>query len=98
MTRILATLALLAAAAFMVLPSSASAAPQSNGIEMDRSATAPTDISAHRRRAYRRYHHGTPYYGAYAAPYPYYAYSYYRPYAYREWYWGPRIFRYGPWW
>jgi hypothetical protein len=33
-------------------------------------------------------------------PYPYY-YSYnagYRSYPYRDWYWGPRLFPYGPWW
>jgi hypothetical protein len=97
MARILATFALFAAAAFMALSSPASAASRSkSGAESDHAATAPTDISAHRRRVDRRYYYGAPHYGAYA--YPYYAYGYHRPNPYREWYWGPRIFRYGPWW
>jgi hypothetical protein len=105
MTRILATFALLAATTFMVPPSSADAAPQSaRGVETDRAATAPTDVSAQRRRVYRQGYRYYPYayWGPYPGAYPQRAYAYgsYRPYpyAYREWYWGPRLFPYGPWW
>ena len=101
MTKILATLAVLATAV-LTLPSSADAAQSKRGAETDRAATMPTDISAHRRR-YRHRHY--PYHGfvpgwGYARPY-YYG-SYYDPnyaYPYRPGYWGgPHIFRYGPWW
>jgi hypothetical protein len=108
MPKILVTLAVLAAAAFFSLPSSANAAQSKRGAETDRSATMPTDISAHRRRYYRGYgpysYDGfTPGWG-YARPYHYY--SYYGPayafsytYPYRSGYWGgPNIFPYGPWW
>ena len=79
MTKILATSAVLATAAFLALPLSANAAPQSRaGAETDQSARMATDISAHRRR-HRHYvrviHAGRS---------PYYAPS--LPY-----YWGPPV-------
>jgi hypothetical protein len=86
--------AIFAAAVFaLLLPANAS--PQSEGARPGQSAQ-PTDVSAHRRRVYRRAYR-TPYYGW--TPYwdrtPYDG-GYYKLYPYRYWY--PTIFPYGPWW
>ena len=96
MTKILATLAVLATAV-LTLPSSADAAQSKRGAETNHAATMPTDISAHRRR-YRQWHY--PYYYNWGPrPYYGYGYGYYRPYPYRSGYWGgPNIFPFGPWW
>ncbi len=105
MTKILATLRCVRDRRCFRAAASADAAPQSGrGVETDRAATAPTDVSAQRRRVHRYGYRYYPYayWGPYPGAYPQRAYSYgsYRPYpyAYREWYWGPRLFPYGPWW
>ena len=72
MTKILATSAILATAAFLALPLSANAAPQSRaGAQTDQSAKMATDISAHRRHYVRVVHHGRSSYYV-ARPLPYY--------------------------
>jgi hypothetical protein len=72
MTKILATSAILATAAFLALPLSADAAPQSRaGAQTDQSAKMATDISAHRRHYVRAVHHGRSSYYV-ARPLPYY--------------------------
>ena len=72
MTKILATSAILATAAFLALPLSANAAPQSRaGAQTDQSAKMATDISAHRRHYVRAVHHGRSSYYV-ARPLPYY--------------------------